>query len=122
MAKILIVDDSSLSRRMLRAILAPAGYEIVEASDGFVALERYVLDRPDLVLLDLVMTGMDGFEVLEKIRQLDGEARVIVATADLQIFTRKMVETAGAKGLINKPYAPQTVLEAVSSALKGVAQ
>jgi two-component system chemotaxis response regulator CheY len=68
------------------------------------------------------MAGMDGFEVLEKIRLLDGEARVIVATADLQTLTRKMVETAGAKGLINKPYAAQTVLEAVSSALQGVAQ
>lgn len=122
MAKILIVDDSSLSRRMLRAILAPAGHEVVEASDGLVALERYALDQPDLVLLDLVMAGMDGFEVLEKIRQLDGEARVIVATADLQTLTRKMVETAGALTLINKPYAAQTVLEAVSSALKGVAQ
>ena len=53
--KILIVDDSALSRRTLRRILESAGYEAVEADDGMAALEMYFLEKPGLVLLDLVM-------------------------------------------------------------------
>ena len=70
--KILIVDDSGLARRRARGILEEAGYEVVEAEDGMAALERYFVDRPDLVLLDLVMKGMYGLDVLAKLREMDG--------------------------------------------------
>ena len=63
-AKVLIVDDSALTRRNLRQILETAGCEVAEAEDGLGALERYFLDKPDVVLLDLVMRGMYGLEVL----------------------------------------------------------
>lgn len=122
MAKILVVDDSSLSRRMLRAILEPQGHEIFEAVDGISGIERYFLEKPDLVLLDLVMTGMQGIEVLEKLRQMDAEAQVVVASADIQSLTRKMVKEAGALGFINKPFVPPAVLEVVNAVLKGVAK
>src|SRR5678815_4031955 len=89
--KILIVDDSSLSRRTLRRILETAEYEIVEADDGMVALETYFLEKPSLVLLDLVMKGMYGLDVLVKLREMDQQARVVVASADIQSSTRKMV-------------------------------
>ena len=55
MARILIVDDSALSRRMLRRILEGAGHEVIEAEDGMVAIEKYFLNKPDVVLLDLIM-------------------------------------------------------------------
>jgi two-component system chemotaxis response regulator CheY len=79
MAKILIVDDSAMSRRILRTILESAGHQITEAEDGMVALEKYYLEKPDVVLLDLIMKGMFGMEVLKKIRRMDQTARVIVA-------------------------------------------
>ena len=69
--RVLVVDDSALSRRTLRQILEPAGYDVAEAEDGLSALERYFLDKPDVVLLDLVMKGMYGLEVLTKLRELD---------------------------------------------------
>ncbi|HBB33631.1 MAG TPA: response regulator [Cyanobacteria bacterium UBA8803] len=119
MAKILIVDDSSLSRRMLRAILQSDGHEVIEATDGISAIERYFLEKPDLVLLDLVMTGMTGEEVLEQLRQMDREAQVIVATADLQALTRQRVEEAGAVGFVNKPFMASNVLNAVNAVLQG---
>ncbi len=121
MAKILIVDDSSLSRRMMRGILQSDGHEVIEATDGMSAIERYFVDQPDLVVLDLVMTGMTGEEVLEKLRQMDREARVIVASADLQTMTRQRVEEAGAVGFVNKPFIAATVLNAVNAVLKGAA-
>ena len=58
MAKVLVVDDSGMSRRTLRRILEPAGHQVAEAEDGMAALERYFLDRPDVVLLDMTMNGM----------------------------------------------------------------
>jgi two-component system chemotaxis response regulator CheY len=119
MAKILIVDDSGMSRRTLRKILEPAGHEIIEAEEGAVALERYFLDKPGLVLLDLTMTGMYGIDVLNKLREMDPQARVIVASADIQSSTREMVAAGGATAFINKPFTSEKVLNAVREALQG---
>lgn len=115
--KILIVDDSALSRRTLRRMLETAGYEAVEADDGMAALEVYFLEKPDLVLLDLVMKGMYGLDVLVKLREMDQEARVVVASADIQSSTRKLVDEAGALGFINKPFVSEQVVAAVKAAL-----
>ncbi len=120
MAKILIVDDSSLARRILRKALKPTGHQIVEAADGMTAIEQYSLHRPDLVMLDMTMPGMHGLEVLKKLREMDDQARVIVATADIQSSTRTLVEEAGAIGYINKPFVAEQVLGAVDAALTKV--
>lgn len=118
-AKILLVDDSALARRGARQILEGAGYAVAEAEDGLVALERYFLEKPDLVLLDLVMKGMNGLEVLKKLTELDGGARVIVVSADVQDSSREMAEAGGAAGFINKPIDRASLLVAVASALRG---
>ena len=115
--KILIVDDSALSRRTLRRILETAGYEVVEAGDGMTALELYFLEKPVLVLLDLVMKGMYGLDVLVKLREMDPKTLVVVASADIQSSTRKMVDEAGALGFINKPFVSEPVIAAVEAAL-----
>jgi len=119
--KIMVVDDSALSRRTLRRILEPAGYSVVEAEEGMAALELYFIEKPDLVLLDLVMKGMYGLDVLAKLREMDAGARVIIASADIQSSTRAMVEEAGARDFINKPFAAENVLGAVNSVLGGEA-
>jgi two-component system, chemotaxis family, chemotaxis protein CheY len=115
--KVLIVDDSALSRRTLRRIVESAGYEVVEADDGMTALEVYFLEKPNLVLLDLVMKGMYGLDVLVKLREMDPNALVVVASADIQSSTRKMVDEAGALAFINKPFVSEQVLAAVRTAL-----
>jgi two-component system chemotaxis response regulator CheY len=117
--KIMVVDDSALSRRTLRRILETAGYSVVEAEEGMAALELYFIEKPDLVLLDLVMKGMYGLDVLTKLREMDAGARVIVASADIQTSTRAMAEEAGASDFINKPFVAENVLSAVNSALGG---
>jgi two-component system chemotaxis response regulator CheY len=115
--KILIVDDSALSRRTMRRILESGGYEVVEADDGMAALELYFLEKPSLVLLDLVMKGMYGIDVLLKLREMDPKVTVVVASADIQSSTRKMVDDAGAQAFINKPFVSEQVLAAVETAL-----
>jgi len=121
MAKILIVDDSSMSRLMLKTILHSQGHQVVEAKDGISALELYFLDKPELVILDLVMDGMYGLEVLAKLLQMDKSAQVIITSADIQKWTRESAMTAGAKGFVNKPFVSTNILEAVNTVLRGSA-
>ncbi len=117
--KVLLVDDSKLARRNLRQIIEPAGYVVVEAEDGMRALERYFLEKPDVVFLDLLMEGMHGFEVLEKLRQIDPQARVLVVSADIQSSSRDMALAAGASGFVEKPFDAQQIMEAVGAVLRG---
>jgi len=117
--KVLLVDDSGLARRSTRRILEQAGYTVVEAEDGLAALERFAVDRPDIVLLDLVMKGMYGLDVLTKLRELDPAARVIIMTADVQTSSRELVQAAGAAGFITKPPAPGQVVNMVQQVLDG---
>ncbi len=119
MSKILVVDDSKLSRRILKNMLEPAGHQVIEAEDGSLALERYFLEKPDLVLLDLTMSGMYGIDVLTKLCELDPQARVVVATADIQSQTQAMAKEGGAVGYLEKPFTPDRVIQAVDAALKG---
>ena len=114
------MDDSSMSRRIVRGILESAGHEVTEAADGMAALERYSLEKPDLVLLDLVMGGMGGLEVLQKLLEMDGQARIIVATADIQTSTREMAEQAGSRGFVTKPIRKEELLSAVQAGLDGL--
>jgi two-component system, chemotaxis family, chemotaxis protein CheY len=115
--KVLVVDDSALARRSLRQILETAGCEVIEAEDGLSALERYYLERPDVVLLDLVMRGMYGLDVLHKLRELDADVRIVVVTADIQSSSQELAEQAGAKAFINKPFDRSEILGALDVAL-----
>ena len=116
---VLIVDDSGLARRRIRGILEGAGYDVIEAEDGMAALERFFVAKPDLVLLDLVMKGMSGMDVLAKLREMDPSARIIVVSADVQTSSHEMVEKAGAAGFLMKPTDADQVLALVRSTLDG---
>lgn len=120
MAKVLVVDDSGLARRRARSILERAGFDVLEAEDGMVALEKYFVERPQVVLLDLVMKGMYGLEVLAKLRELDPDAKIIVVTADVQTSSHEMVEEAGALGFLVKPLDADEIVAMLNSTLSGV--
>jgi two-component system, chemotaxis family, chemotaxis protein CheY len=117
MKHILIVDDSNLARRTLRQIIERSGYSVEEAKDGHEALEKYYLRRPDLVLLDIVMADMDGLQVLQKLKQMDPKAEVVVASADIQTATQAEARAAGAAGYLTKPFNSPQVLETISTVL-----
>jgi two-component system chemotaxis response regulator CheY len=118
-AHVLLVDDSGFARRILRQIIVGAGHTVIEAKDGTEALEQYALRKPDVVLLDMVMDGMQGIEVLKKLRELDPAAVVIVATADIQTSTRCEAEAAGARGMVSKPFREDQVLKTIEAAISG---
>jgi len=118
-AKLLLVDDSALARRSMRAILEADEFEVVDAEDGLTALEKYFIEKPDIVMLDLVMKGMYGLDVLAKLRELDPLARVIVVSADVQRSSQQMAEAAGARGFITKPVGREDLLAVIRRVLEG---
>jgi len=117
--KVLVVDDSGLARRLMRKNLEELGCEVEDASDGAQALERYALHRHDVVILDLLMHGMYGGDVLQKLKELNAAVPVIVATADIQKTTREQVRDAGAVAMINKPVMKEELQEVLKIVLTG---
>lgn len=118
MAKILLADDSAFMRKILTNILAKAGQTtIVEASDGDEAVEVYKREKPDLVLLDIVMKRKYGTESLKEIMQINPNAKVLMVSA---VGQEKVIEEAmglGAKGFIVKPFKEEEVLNKVKEIL-----
>jgi two-component system, chemotaxis family, chemotaxis protein CheY len=117
--KILVVDDSGLARRLVRQMLEEMGHEVEEASDGAQALEQYVLHRHDLIILDMVMHGMYGMDVLSKFKELNPQVPVVVVTADIQKSTREQIQQTGGSAMVNKPVDKQQFAQVVSTVLAG---
>lgn len=115
---VLVVDDSSFARKILTQILKLVGHNVFEAVDGENALGLYVTEKPDLVLLDLVLSSLSGREVLEKLLEIDPGARVLITTADVQQITRDELIDMGAIGVLYKPFDPKATLDSVDAAMK----
>lgn len=113
MAKILIIDDSNLSRRLLRKILEDSNHTVLEAADGLSAIEIFMMERPDITFLDLTMPDLNGMDVLKQILEINKDAKVIIATADIQKLTKEKAEEIGAAAVINKPFIAELVNEAI---------
>lgn len=117
--RILLVDDHPRNLLALEAILLPHGYELLRAADGPSALEAVMRERPDLMLLDLMMPGMDGIEVLTRLRASDGGAHVpvVLVTASTERDHRLRGLEAGADEFLEKPIDVPILLARVRTLL-----
>ena len=117
--KILVVDDVPENVRLLEAVLVSRGYEVVTANDGLAALERVQTAEPDLILLDVMMPGLDGYAVCSQLRANDDTAvlPVIMVTSSIGQEKTKAIE-AGADDFIPKPFNHDELLTRVRSLLR----
>ncbi len=115
MITILIADDNAASLELLKDALAAPGYRIIESSDGSDALLKVQSETPDIVLLDIQMPGLDGFEVLRAIRGLEPPVpcRVLAVTAFVMDGDRERMLASGFDGYIAKPVSISHVREQV---------
>jgi Response regulator containing CheY-like receiver, AAA-type ATPase, and DNA-binding domains len=118
MVKILVVDDAAFMRIVLKDILKNLGYtNIIEASDGIMAIEQYKKFKPDLVTLDVNMPKMDGIQALKHIMSIDPKARVVMVTAVEQRFIVQEAIRTGAKDYIVKPFDRSMVATVIERVL-----
>jgi CheY-like chemotaxis protein len=100
--KLLIVDDNPDVRHVIKSLVEGVASEICECADGAEALSRYHLERPDVVLMDIQMAGMDGIAATQRIKAVDSAARVIIVTDYDQPDLREAAHQAGASGYVVK--------------------
>jgi two-component system chemotaxis response regulator CheY len=115
---ILIVDDNRLARELLKDVLTPGGYAVIEASNGEEAVSRFRADRPDLVMIDLMMPQKSGIQAMAEIHAIDPSCRVLVVSSlDAESLRQSALET-GAVGYVVKPFHPLEISDAVEKALE----
>jgi DNA-binding NarL/FixJ family response regulator len=107
--KLLIVDDSAAVRKLIRDIVLPFAVEIRECADGAEALSAYSAERPDLVLMDIRMTGMDGIQATKQIKETDPTAKIVIVTDYDDDALREATMRAGACGYTLKTSLPDLV-------------
>jgi CheY-like chemotaxis protein len=117
--KVLVCDDEPVLRLLVRAALGDSTYTVVEACDGDEALERTRSERPDLILLDVMMPGRSGREVLRELRGDPATAGtpVIMLTARAQAADRAELDLAGATRYLTKPFSPMGLAALVEEVL-----
>ncbi len=117
---LLLVDDVEANRAVLRNILLPIGFEILEAENGKQCLELTVQKHPDLIFLDLRMPDMDGFDVVRHVRSTEGidETLVIAISASILEETQKKSLEAGCNAFLAKPLEEEMLLEALQTHLQ----
>lgn len=121
MAKILVVEDNEQNRILIRQVLAFHKYNVIEASDGPTGIKMAREERPDLVLLDINMPLMDGFEMISGLRSIPECAglKVIAVTSMAMKGDREKALAAGFDGYITKPIDTRAFPSLVQGFLKG---
>ncbi len=116
--RVLLVDDDATQRHMLTGMLAPLGFDVDEAASGREALDCVARVRPDVVLLDINMDGMDGWETARRLREFDG-APIPVLMVSANVFENRseLLRTAGCAGFVPKPVMESELLDQLREAL-----
>ncbi len=117
MAKILVIDDEPSIVNLVTAYLKPEGYEVFTAADGIAGLKAAHAFQPDIIVLDLMLPGKDGFEVLSQLRR-ESNVYVILLTAKTEETDRIVGLSVGADDYVTKPFSPRELVARIKAALR----
>lgn len=117
MVKILVIDDEPSITNLVTAYLKPEGYEVFVASDGNAGLKSARTFKPDLIILDVMLPGMDGIELLSRLRR-ESEVYVIMLTARTEETDKIVGLSVGADDYMTKPFSPRELVARVKAALR----
>lgn len=119
MARILIVEDEASILEMLTAVLETAGHTVATASGGREAIDKHKTWSPDLIISDLVMPEVDGFEILREVKRYEPSIPVImVSGSDARFLYLQMAGKLGATQTLTKPFTAQQLLDAVEKVVR----
>jgi len=119
MAKILVIDDEPSIVNLVTAYLKPEGYEVHTAADGPMGLKAARAFKPDLIILDIMLPGMDGIELLSRLRR-ESEVYVILLTAKTEETDKVVGLSVGADDYVTKPFSPRELTARVKAALRRI--
>lgn len=117
MTRVLVVDDDADIRGLVAELLERAGHQVVEASDGIEGLKAFYAEHPDLVILDVQMPGLDGWETLKRIREVS-DVPVVMLTARAEELDKVRGLRGGADDYVTKPFGRQELLARVNANLR----
>lgn len=120
---VLVIDDDDMIRHLIEQYLVRAGFQTKTASDGPSAVATYLDAQPDLIVLDVAMPGMSGFDVAKRIREIERDEKrartpIILLTAYARSFFMSVGSQAGIDSYLTKPISPDTLLEHVRKFLE----
>lgn len=115
--KILIVDDEPAILQLVSAYLVPEGYDVITAIDGVAGLRMILSEKPDIVVLDVMLPGMDGIEILSRIRR-ESNVYVILLTAKTEETDKIVGLSVGADDYVTKPFSPKELVARIKSAIR----
>ncbi len=120
MRKLLVVDDEPALRFLVSSALEDEGYILLEAEDGLAALDIVAKEKPDLIILDVMMPGLSGYEVCARLKQAPAtsDIKIILLTAKGQEQDRRQSQQAGADYYLRKPFSPLQLIEIVENLLQ----
>jgi two-component system alkaline phosphatase synthesis response regulator PhoP len=119
MTKILVIDDEPSIVKLVAAYLKPEGYQVLTATDGPSGLKAARTFNPDLVILDIMLPGMDGMELLSRLRR-DSDVYVILLTAKTEETDKIVGLSVGADDYVTKPFSPRELTARVKAALRRI--
>jgi len=120
MKKILVVEDNEINMYLSCRILKSSGYEVIEARSGEEGVELAIKERPDLIIMDIQLPGIDGLEATKRLRksEANGEVPIIALTSYAMAGDRKKALSAGCTGYIEKPINPDTFISEIKKFLE----
>lgn len=118
MHKILVVDDEPSIVTLMKFNLEKAGYEVITAEDGRQGLDFSLTEKPDLIVLDLMLPGMDGMDVCKTLRQEKVDTPILMLTAKDEEFDKILGLELGADDYMTKPFSPREVVARVKAILR----